>query len=97
MESEPVYPSDDPTLPRTRALEEKRQIDLDRLGELESRILQIQLDNLTREVLDHETRLRVVEEAATRFNFLLYLTMGGGLLTLLNLLALALLLVRAAP
>jgi hypothetical protein len=75
----------------------KRQIDYDRLGELEGRILQIQLDNLTREVLDHERRLRVLEEVATRFNFLLYLTMGGGLLTFLNLLALALLLVRTAP
>jgi hypothetical protein len=84
-----VYPADDQTM--------KRQIDYDRLGELEGRILQIQLDNLTREVLDHERRLRVLEEVATRFNFLLYLTMGGGLLTFLNLLALALLLVRTAP
>ena len=84
-----MQPADDQTL--------KRQTDYDRLGALEGRILQIQVDNLTREVLDHETRLRVVEEVATRFNFLLYLTMGGGLLTLLNLLALALLLVRTAP
>jgi hypothetical protein len=71
--------------------------DYNRLAELESRVLQIQLDTLTKTVTDHEDRLRLVEESATRFNFLLYLTMGGGLLTLINLIALGVLLVRSAP
>lgn len=34
---------------------------------------------------EHEKRLRLVEEVAVRFNFIIYLTMGGGLIGLINL------------
>lgn len=34
---------------------------------------------------DQEKRLRVMEEVAVKFNFILYLTMGGGLIGLVNL------------
>ena len=79
--------TDDPTL--------KRQSDFDRLGELENRIVQLQLDSLQKSLADHEGRLRTLEDTATRFNFLVYLTMGGGLLSLVNLLTLAFIAVRA--
>jgi len=34
---------------------------------------------------DHERRLRLVEKTVTRFNLLISLTLGGGLLSLVNL------------
>jgi hypothetical protein len=34
---------------------------------------------------EHEKRLRLVEEVAVKFNFIIYLTMGGGLIGLINL------------
>jgi hypothetical protein len=73
----------------------KRQTDYDRLGQLEGRIVQLQLDGLRKQSEDHEARLRLVEDTATRFNFLLYLTMGGGLVSLVNLLALVFIIVRS--
>jgi len=73
----------------------KRQTDHDRLGQLEDRIVQLQLDGLRKQSEDHEARLRLVEDTATRFNFLLYLTMGGGLVSLVNLLALVFIIVRS--
>jgi hypothetical protein len=60
-----------------------------RLDELESKILQLQIDALKKASEDHESRLRALEDTATKFNFLLYLTMGGGLVGLFNLLGLA--------
>ena len=69
--------------------------DFSRLDELESRILQLQIDALRKASEDHEMRLRVLEEAATKFNFLLYLTMGGGLVGLFNLFGLAYLIVSS--
>lgn len=68
-----------------------------RLEDLENRIIQLQLDNLIKGASDHESRLRLLEDTATKFNFLLYLTMGGGLLSLINLLALAFLIVQSKP
>lgn len=50
--------------------------------------LETRLDQHRIEIEDHEKRLRVVEEAATKFNLLLWLTMGGGLIGLINLLLL---------
>ena len=73
----------------------KRHTDYDRLGQLEGRIVQLQLDGLRKQSEDHEARLRLVEDTATRFNFLLYLTMGGGLVSLVNLLALVFIIVRS--
>jgi hypothetical protein len=66
-----------------------------RLDELESKILQLQIDALKQASDDHEMRLRVVEDTSTRFNFLLYLTMGGGLVGLFNLFGLAYLILTA--
>lgn len=67
----------------------KRASDLNRLNDLENRIVQLQLDNLIKASSDHESRIRSLEDTATKFNFLLYLTMGGGLLSLANLALLA--------
>lgn len=52
---------------------------------LQRQVLQLQIEAIKTDIKDHETRLRTVEETATRFNFMLYLTMGGGLLSLVNL------------
>lgn len=43
------------------------------------------LDTLHNEQQEHEKRLRIVEEVAVKFNFIVYLTMGGGLIGLINL------------
>lgn len=56
------------------------------LGEMRSleKLINYQIDQLREERLDHEKRLRLLEDTATKFNFLLYLTMGGGLVSLFN-------------
>lgn len=54
---------------------------------LQRQFLEIQITAVQRDIDDHEKRIRVVEETTTRFNFLLYLTMGGGLVSLFNLFA----------
>jgi hypothetical protein len=66
---------------------------------LENRLLEIQLQTLQAVSKDHEARIRSLEETATKFNFLLYLTMGGGLISLLNLILLlfAMAQLRALP
>ena len=69
--------------------------DLNRLDTVESRILQLQIDALRKSSEDHEMHLRLLEDTATRFNFLLYQTMGGGLVGLFNLFGLAYLIVTA--
>lgn len=77
------------------ANELKRSSDFHRLDELESKILQIQLDTLSTRSEDHEKRIRALEDTATKFNFILYLTMGGGFVSLVNLAMLFQLFVRA--
>ncbi len=67
-----------------------------RVEELNSKVLQLQIDTVKRTSDDHELRLRALEDTATRFNFLLYLTMGGGLVGIFNLLGLAYLILAAA-
>lgn len=57
----------------------------DKIRELEKKVVDLQLGALRKEVDDHERRIRAVEEISTRFNFLLSLTVGGGLLSLINL------------
>jgi hypothetical protein len=49
-------------------------------------ITRVRFETIKSDVEDHERRLRIVEEAVTKFNFLIFLTMGGGLLSLINLL-----------
>jgi hypothetical protein len=73
----------------------KRAPDFERLNALESRVYQIQLDQLKGETADHEKRIRSLEDTATKFNFLLYLTMGGGLVSIVNLIGMAFLIVNA--
>jgi hypothetical protein len=73
----------------------KRATDYQRLDDLENRMVQMQIDRLSKDLDDHEKRLRLLEEAATKFNFILYLTMGGGLVSLIDLALLVFLLVRA--
>lgn len=47
--------------------------------------LENRIDANAAEIADHEKRIRAMEEVATKFNFIVYLTMGGGLVGLLNL------------
>lgn len=74
----------------------KRVSDYHRLDELENKILQLQIDSLRKDSDDHERRVRVLEDTATKFNFILYLTMGGGFISLVDLAALFILLVRVS-
>lgn len=74
----------------------RRASDFRRLDELEDKILQLQIDTLRKESEDHEKRIRSLEDTATKFNFLLYLTMGGGLVSLIDLVMLAFMLVRSS-
>jgi hypothetical protein len=62
------------------------ETDQDKIRALEQKVSDLQIQSLQKAVDDHERRLRVVEELSTRFNFLLYLTVGGGLLALADLL-----------
>jgi hypothetical protein len=73
----------------------RRSSDFRRLDDLEDKILQLQIDSLRKDTDDHEKRIRSLEDTATKFNFLLYLTMGGGLVSLINLVMLAFILVQS--
>jgi hypothetical protein len=74
--------------------EVKRASDYKRLDELENKMLQMQIDSLRKDSDDHEQRVRVLEDTATKFNFILYLTMGGGFISLVNLATLVALFVK---
>ena len=63
---------------------------------LQRQFLEMQIQSLQKDFDDHEKRLRLLEDTATRFNFLLYLTMGGGLVSLFNLFAIGVLIVQAS-
>lgn len=76
--------------------EMRRTSDFRRLDELEDKILQLQIDGLRKETEDHEKRIRSLEDTATKFNFLLYLTMGGGLVSLIDLVMLAFIFVQSS-
>ena len=67
----------------------KRSADYDRLNSLEAQVYEIQLTQLRKDSDDHERRIRSLEETATKINFLLYLTMGGGFVSLINLAGMA--------
>lgn len=58
------------------------------------RLVEFRLQQLIMQKDDHEKRVRLLEETATRFNFLIYLTMGGGMISLLNLFAVITVIVR---
>jgi len=61
--------------------EELREIRVER-DNLHALLVDRRLDMLEGTVnSDHEKRLRVVEEVATKFNFLMALSIGGGLLS----------------
>lgn len=62
---------------------------------LQRQFLEMQITSVQKDLDDHEKRLRLLEDTATRFNFLLYLTMGGGLVSLFNLFAIGVLIVQA--
>lgn len=47
--------------------------------------LDARVDDVNKRNDDHERRMRIVEETSIKFNFILYLTMGGGLVSLINL------------
>lgn len=55
---------------------------------LQRQVFELQIEQIKKDIDDHEKRLRLVEESATKFNFILYSTMGGGLLSIVNLLVL---------
>ena len=57
------------------------------LAGLQRQLFELQIEAVTKNLDDHEKRLRLLEDTATRFNFLLYLTMGGGFVSLINLAA----------
>lgn len=63
---------------------------------LQRQFLELQIQNMQKMFDDHEKRLRLLEDTATRFNFLLYLTMGGGLVSLFNLFAIGVLVIQAS-
>lgn len=63
----------------------KRSADFRRLDEMENKLLQLQIDSVKMASDDHEKRIRALEDTATKFNFILYLTMGGGFVSLINL------------
>ena len=64
------------------------------LSGLQRQLYELQISALQRDIDDHEKRIRLLEDTATRFNFLLYLTMGGGLVSLFNLFAIVVMIVQ---
>jgi imidazole glycerol phosphate synthase subunit HisF len=52
---------------------------------LQRQVIELHIEQIKASMKDHETRLRIVEDVAIRFNFMLYLTMGGGLVSLTTL------------
>jgi hypothetical protein len=78
----------------------------DTADKLRFEVIQVTIEGIRAELTairalqtDHENRIRKAETAVTKFDFLLYLTMGGGLVSLFDLIMLAYLLtqVMAAP
>lgn len=57
------------------------------LAGLQRQLLELQITAAMDGIKDHEKRIRLLEDTATKFNFILYLTMGGGFVSLLNLAA----------
>jgi len=63
------------------------------ISRLKNELVQIQLDNLRKNIDDHERRIRPIEDVAVKFNFIIFLTAGGGLVSTVNLAAFIYLLV----
>jgi|GEM_PF-2820776 hypothetical protein len=55
---------------------------------LQRQLLELKISNLEEGVADHEKRIRLLEESATKFNFLLYLTLGNGFISVIALIKL---------
>jgi hypothetical protein len=53
---------------------------------LQRQLIELQIAAIHERLDDHEKRMRLLETTATKFDFILYLTMGGGLVGLMNLL-----------
>ena len=51
--------------------------------------LEQRIDEHAQDIKDHEQRLRAVEDSVAKFNTILWLTMGGGLVGVLNLILLS--------
>lgn len=62
--------------------------DEQRIQQLQEQLLEVQLRQLQQDITDHETRLRALEETATRLNTLTALVFGGGVLSAINLVTL---------
>ena len=65
------------------------------LIELKISIIEAEQRTQKEEIDKHDSRLRPLEDTAIRFNFLLYLTMGGGLLQVFNLAAIIFVIVQS--
>jgi len=61
---------------------------------LHEALINTRMSNFETRIVDHDSRLRPIEEAVTKFNFMLYMTAGGGLLSILNLVAIIYLIVE---
>ena len=66
----------------------------ERIENIEQKLYQIQIDALSKNDVDHEKRIRALEETQTKFNFILYLVMGGWLVSLIDLAVLVFILVK---
>jgi len=79
----------------------REEISKVRLALLHARIDSLEASNKKREtdtsdeIKDIDKRLRPAEEMVIKFNFIMYLTMGGGLVGLINLAILVYILVKA--
>jgi hypothetical protein len=67
----------------------------DEISKVRLALLHARIDALESDNRDFDKRLRPAEEVVTKFNFILYLTMGGGFVGLINLAILIYVLVRA--
>lgn len=70
-----------------------REMTLER-NKLHAEYTDMRLHHLEGLLNDHERRMRPLEEAVTKFNFLLFLTLGGGLISAVNLIALLYMIVK---
>ena len=51
------------------------------------KLINVQIEQIRSSATDREVRIRVLEVSATKFNFILYMSMGGGLMSLIELIA----------
>lgn len=61
---------------------------MDTPPDLKEAVTHVRYSTLNERANDHEARLRMLEEVATQFKLLMYLSFGGGALTFINTMAL---------